>query len=178
MILKRLWNKLMSDWRIRTDPIGYARSMGVRMGKDCRLLALTSGTFGSEPYLVQLGDHVTVTAGVHFVTHDGGVWVFRKKEPDIDVFAPVVVGDNVFIGICAIIMPGVKIGNDCIIGAGSIVTHDIPPGSIAVGVPARVIGNVDEYRKKIEDRVVHIRGLSDREKRSILTERFWGKSPE
>jgi len=62
--------------------------------------------FGSEPYLVRLGDHVSITAGVKFISHDGGVWVFRDRFPELDVFGPITVGSNVFIGINALIMPG------------------------------------------------------------------------
>lgn len=58
-----------------------------------------------------------------------------------DGVRPVVIGDDVWIGRRAIIMPGVKIGNGCIIGAAAVVTHDIPDYSIAAGVPARVVKN-------------------------------------
>ena len=60
-------------------------------------------------------------------------------------FGPIVVKDNVHIGWNAIIMPGVTIGNNCVIGCGAVVTHDIPDNSIAVGVPAKVIKSTDEY---------------------------------
>ena len=59
--------------------------------------------------------------------------------------AQVKIGNNVYIGINALIMPGVKIGNNVIIGAGSIVTHDVPDNSVAVGIPAVVKKNIDEY---------------------------------
>ena len=45
----------------------------------------------------KIGNHVTISGNVQFVNHDGGVWVFREKEPDIDVFGPIVIGNNVFI---------------------------------------------------------------------------------
>ncbi len=58
------------------------------------------------------------------------------------------IGDNVFIGARSIILYNVKIGNNCIIGAGSIVTKDIPDNSVAVGVPAKVIGKYEDIVKK------------------------------
>lgn len=61
------------------------------------------------------------------------------REQGSDEVRPVVIGDDVWIGRRAIIMPGVKIGNGCIIGAGAVVTKDIPDYSIAGGVPAKVI---------------------------------------
>src|SRR5687768_17586277 len=77
------------------DPVEYARSTGVEIGNDCRLIDVS---FGSEPYLVSLGNHVSAT-GTNFVTHDGGVWVFRDRRPDADVFGRIRVGNNVFLGL-------------------------------------------------------------------------------
>lgn len=54
-----------------------------------------------------------------------------------------------FIGHSAIVLPNVNIGDDVIIGAGAIVTKDIPPNSVVAGVPARVICSTDDYRGKI-----------------------------
>jgi acetyltransferase-like isoleucine patch superfamily enzyme len=136
---------------------------------------LKSYTFGSEPYLITIGDHVTITSGVSFVTHDGGVWVFREKYPDVDVIAPITIGNNVFIGIRSIIMPGVTIGDNCVIGAGSIVTRSIPSNYVAVGSPARCLKTIDEYWSSIESKAIHIRSLSDDQKRSVLTKQFSGK---
>jgi acetyltransferase-like isoleucine patch superfamily enzyme len=96
-LLKRINNRTRS-W--------YARLVGVHVGQNCRLY---SAEFGSEPYLVSIGDHVTVSGEAMFVTHDGGVWVFRDSDPTVDFIRPIVVEDNVFIGARAIILPGVVI---------------------------------------------------------------------
>ncbi len=122
MRLFRLIKSLLDLYRVKKYPIDYARSLGVTVGDDCRFISIRSGmgTFGSEPYLINIGDHVTIAGNVQFVNHDGGVWVFRDKEPDIDVFGPIVIGDNVFIGYGAIIMPSVTIGSNCVIGAGFV----------------------------------------------------------
>jgi acetyltransferase-like isoleucine patch superfamily enzyme len=159
---------------LRRDPIGYARAIGVQVGSDCRLLGLQPGTFGTEPYLIKLGNHVTITAGVKFITHDGGVWVFREKFPDIDVIAPIVIGDNVFVGTNALLMPGVTVGSNCVIGAGAVVARDIPPGSVAVGVPARCVKTIDEYWEKVRRRAVYVRSLPERERRAALQEQLRG----
>ena len=165
----------MDKYKIKKDPIEFARSQGVKIGEGCRLLCLTAGTFGSEPYLVKLGNHVSVTAGVQFVTHDGGVWIFRQEHPDIDVFKPITIGNNVFIGINSIIMPGVTIGDNCVIGAGSVVSKDIPSGSVAAGVPAKTLRTAEEYKQKILDNALHVRSLSHAEKRSFLEKHFFGE---
>ena len=124
-LIVRLVKKFVRSWRIRTDPVAYARGLGVRVGEGCRLIATHHGTFGTEPYLISLGDHVTITNGVQFVTHDGGVWVFREHHPDIDVIAPITVGNNVFIGINTILMPGV--------GKYKLIFKLLPPSSGGLG---------------------------------------------
>lgn len=161
--------------RILKDPVVFARSIGVQIGDNCRLLDTTAYTFGSEPYLIKLGNHVTITSGVKFVTHDGGVWVFRDKYPDVDIIAPITIGNNVFIGFDVLVLPGVTIGDNCVIGAGSVVTRDIPSGTVAAGIPARPLKTVDEYWDKIKDKAFHIRSLPRDEKRRLLVDRFWGQ---
>jgi maltose O-acetyltransferase len=62
------------------------------------------------------------------------------------------IGDRVFIGTAAIVLPGVRIGNDVVIGAGSVVSQDIPDNVVACGNPARALGSTDEWiaQKKLE----------------------------
>ena len=141
------------------------------MGGECEIYS--SANFGSEPYLVTLGDHVRINSGVQLVTHDGGVWVLRHLKDeykDIDIFGKVTVGNNVHIGTNAIIMPGVNIGNNCIVGCGAIVTKNIPDNSIAVGVPAKVIESIDEYERKHVDDFVHTKMLTQEQKKKLLIE--------
>jgi carbonic anhydrase/acetyltransferase-like protein (isoleucine patch superfamily) len=103
---------------------------------------------GTEPYLIKIGNHVTIAGGVLFVTHDGAVWVFREEVPDIQVFGPIVIEDNCVIGQNAILFPNIRIGRNSIIGAGSVVISDIPPNCIAFGVPARVWSSIEKYKEK------------------------------
>jgi hypothetical protein len=172
-LIRDAFDWLVDHWRIRRDPIAWARSKGVIVGERCRLLGIDRGTFGSEPYLVRLGDHVTVTGGVRFITHDGGVWVFRDEYPNIDIVAPIVIGSNVFIGVNTILMPGAEVGDNSVIGAGSVVVGKIPPETIAVGAPARPLRSRQEYWERIQPNVVHdVRSLTLEEKRKRLLERF------
>jgi acetyltransferase-like isoleucine patch superfamily enzyme len=156
-------------WR---NPVKYARSIGVTVGNRCRFLGIRHGTFGSEPYLISIGNHVTITGDVRFITHDGGVWVFRDEFPDIELLAPIKVCDNVFIGVRSIIMPGVTIGENSIIGAGSVVTKNIPPNSVAVGCPARVIREIDDYRTRVLSKGTHTRSLSVLDKKEYFRKMF------
>lgn len=157
--------------------VAYFRKQGVTIGMDCELYGTVH--FGSEPYLVTLGNHVRVTHGVCFITHDGGYWVLRCKNTEYyekfkyaDHIMPIVVKDNVHIGINAIIMPGVTIGENSVIGCGAVVTHDIPPNSIAGGVPARIIESTEEYARKSEPRAIRTKHMSRKEKRRFLTEKL------
>lgn len=131
--------------------------------------------FGSEPYLIELGDNVRITNGVRFVTHDGGLWVLRnlgKIDISVGKFGKIKVGSNTHIGWNAIIMPGVTIGSNCIIGCGAVVTKDIPDNSVAVGVPARVIETIDEYYEKVMLNHDLINPNDENKKREYLVKKY------
>lgn len=89
-----------------------------------------------------IGDHVMMGPEVTILTHSH---VFDQVDVPMDtqgtVIKPVKIGDDVWIGMRAIIMPGVTIGNGVIIGANAVVTKDVPDYSIVVGVPARIVKN-------------------------------------
>ena len=95
--------------------------------------------------------------------------MFRDKFPLIDTFGKIKVGNNVYIGNCALILPGVTIEDNVIIGAGSVVTKSIERGMIVAGNPARIIGNIDEYESKISQFNVNTKGMGDKEKRTLLS---------
>jgi len=152
----------------RRNPLAHARRLGVRFGKNCRFINVD---FGSEPYLVTLGDHVSVTF-TQFLTHDGSVWLYRDQAPKADLFAPITVGNNVFIGLGCVILPGVTIGDNVIIGARSVVTKDIPSGVVAAGVPARPLGPVEAYWEKVRGRTVPTKDMDERAKRAFLEKHF------
>lgn len=156
------------------DPARYARTLGVNVGEECRIGGNPERLFGSEPYLVSIGNRVTVCEGVRFLTHDGGVWLFRAECPEMDVFGRIVVGNNVFLGLNSLILLGVNIGDNCIIGAGSIVTKSIPANSIAAGCPARVITSTENYRQKCEARALYVHSMSEEKKREVVLKHLNG----
>src|SRR6185312_5361744 len=121
---------------------------GLQISDDCRLIGLPN--FGSEPYLISIGKHVTISSRVSFVNHDGGTWVFRDQPRYARVikYGRIVVRDNCFIGAGATIMPGVSIGPNSVVAAASVVTQDVPPDSVVGGVPARMLMSVEEYAEK------------------------------
>jgi acetyltransferase-like isoleucine patch superfamily enzyme len=167
---KRFISWGLRTYRIKSNPISYARKQGVTIGTNCKLGNIDSGTFGTEPFLIKLGDHVEVTSGVRFITHDGAVWVFREKEPNLDVFGRIDIGNNVFIGMNSIVLAGVTIGDNVIIGAGSVVSKDIPSNVVAAGTPAKPIRPISEYRQKIKSKELHIRNWPFERKKKFLVE--------
>jgi acetyltransferase-like isoleucine patch superfamily enzyme len=171
-MLIRLLKKLSREYRIGRDPVGYARSLGAGIGSGCRIYGATVGMFGSDPYLITIGDNVHITHGVTFITHDGATLILRKEVPDLEITAPIKVGDDVYIGINSLILPGVTIGNRCIIGAGSIVTRNVPDNSVVVGVPARVIKTTDEYLKSAMAKSLHLGHLTGDAKKAELRRHF------
>jgi len=122
----------------------YFRKKGAQIGEGCSIIPRSLGT---EPYLVKIGNHVTIAKGVTFITHDGGTWIFRQEVPDLQVFGPIIIEDNCVIGQNAILFPNIRIGKNSIVGGGAVVISDIPPNSIAMGVPARAWSSVERYKK-------------------------------
>ena len=142
---------------------------GVKIGKKC--IIDKTAEFGTEPYLISIGDNVRITKGVRFITHDGSLWVPRNLglvDKKADFFGKIVIGNNVNIGWNAIIMPGVQIGDNCIIAAGAIVTKNIPDNSVAVGMPAKVLESVQEYADKKRNSCVLTKNMTSEEKKAYL----------
>ena len=130
-----------------------AKKQGLKCGNNVTVMGGVN--FGSEPYLISLGDNVRISSDVLFVTHDGGSWVFRRegKFKDVVRFGRINIGSNVFIGARSVILPGVRIGNNCVVAAGCVVTKSFPDGSVIAGVPGRVISDIDTYALKMKSRM-------------------------
>jgi acetyltransferase-like isoleucine patch superfamily enzyme len=150
------------------DPQAFAQSLGVKLNGKVTFYGVNRGMFGSEPWLITIGDNVYITADVRFVTHDGGTLILRKDIPDLEWTAPIVIGDDVYIGIRATILPGVTIGSRSIVAAGAVVARDVPPNTVVGGVPAKQICTVDEYLAKMKAKSLGIGHLSPEAKANEL----------
>jgi len=104
----------------------------------------------SEPELVTIGDRVTISSDVLFITHDGVGWLFRNDQDRRHYWlAPITIGSDVFVGARATLLPGVEVGDRCVVAAGAVVTKSVPAGSVVGGNPARIIGRYDELEAKV-----------------------------
>lgn len=149
--------------------IDILRSNGASIGEGC--VIDKSAEFGTEPYLISIGDKVRITRGVNLITHDGSMWVLRNAglaPENGDILGKITIGSNSNIGWNATILPNVNIGNNCIVACGAIVTRDVPDNSVVAGVPARVIENIYEYADKSQKKVMLTKGMSNIEKRHFL----------
>jgi acetyltransferase-like isoleucine patch superfamily enzyme len=169
-IIKRIWrlycDKSGSDAKIR-----YLRKQGMKIGKDCHLETFS---FSTEPYLVEIGDDVTIASGTVFITHDGAIIRFKADFPDEDIFGKITVGNNVFIGDNCMLLPNTRIGNNCIIGAGSVLRGKFPDNTVIIGNPAKVIANMN-VQKLIYSQSkgrLKTRSMTDAEKKPIVIEHF------
>jgi acetyltransferase-like isoleucine patch superfamily enzyme len=120
------------------------RKEGVRIGCNVNMWGVTIDSL--VPFLVEIGDNCTITGGTKILAHDASLDLLAGRYK----IGRVNIRENTFIGMDTIIMPGVQIGPNAIIGANSVVTGNIPPNTVAIGIPARVICTTEEYLKKYE----------------------------
>jgi len=104
-----------------------------------------------DPHLVKLGDNVWITAGCQLLCHDASVIMINiMRKGHRDRVGPIIMGNNSFLGNNVIVLPGITIGSNTIVGAGSVVTKEVHDNAVWAGNPARFICPVDEYIDKIE----------------------------
>ena len=156
-----LWRVIQFNFVCLRQKDVYLRKQGAQVGSGCDLITDTAN-FPTEPYLIRIGNRVTVTAGVKFITHDASTRLFRERFPEMNslygnLFGPILVGDNCFIGVNAILLPNTVIGNNSVVGAGAVVKGEFPANSVIVGVPARRVSSLDEYIEKVQSKMVPLR---------------------
>lgn len=165
--------------------VSYLRKKGVAIGRN---FAIRGGARPiridvTRPSLITIGDNVTINKNFTIMTHDFVSGVFLNKYSD---FVPssgrVVIGNNVRFGIDCTVLKGVTIGDNCFIAAGAIVTRDIPSGSIAGGIPAKVLCTLDDYYQRRKEQCVkeafeYARSIQERYHRKPIPEDFWEEFP-
>ena len=145
---------------------------GLDLGKNVEII----DTFFFDPshcFLITIGDNCTICPNVRLIAHDAST----KKILGYTKIGKIVIKENCFIGDSTIILPGVAIGPNSIVGAGSIVTKAVPPNMVAAGNPVRKICSTKEYiakiqsissHKKIFDESYFIENLDDAKRKEIL----------
>lgn len=122
----------------------------MKIGKDC---LLCSSPMTREPYLINIGNNVTVSTNVTFVTHDNSIKLLYPEKSD--VFGKIVIGNNCFIGENVTILYGVTLADNIIVAAGSVVTKSFRNSNIIIGGnPAHIINTWDKFSEKIKDNVI------------------------
>lgn len=162
VFLYRIILKLHSIWRNLYDKayIEICKARGLKVGKD--VIFIEAPAFGSEPYLIEIGNRTKITAGCTFINHDGAMYVIRSmpKYADTRNFGRIKIGENCFVGNNCTFLPGSQMGNNCILGTGSVLSSSMPDNSVYAGVPAKFICTIEEYGDKaIENNVIYPREL-------------------
>jgi len=141
---KFLINRFTSD-----DFTKLLKLQGIKIGKGTFFFGTNSILIDTQrPKLLEIGEYCKITAGVKIITHDYSRSVLRMKYGDIVGEArKTIIKNNVFIGVDSIILPGTQIGNNVIIGAGSVVSGNVPDNVVVAGNPAKVIRTLDEHYK-------------------------------
>ncbi|HJV64116.1 MAG TPA: acyltransferase [Geomonas sp.] len=182
-MIRKLLNYFLFLYRYicicRGNKTTYLRSLGATIGERCDIFTSVRN-FGSEPWLIEIGNKVTLTAGTLLITHDGASRLFRDSMPGMsrfgNRFGTIRILDNSFVGVNVIILPGITIGPNSIVGSGSVVTKDVPPNSVVAGNPARTICTVDEYITSYKKKMIPIAAANRGELRVELTQKLWGQS--
>ena len=110
----------------------------------------------TRPWLLKIGSYTKITTGVIILTHDYSVSVLRRAYGEwLGEGAVTEIGENVFIGVNSTVLMGTHIGNNVIVGAGSVVSGTIPDNCVVAGNPARVIRSLDEQYQKRKEATKH-----------------------
>lgn len=149
--------------------ITYLRKIGVQVGEDVVLYRPLNTTIDVQnPHLLEIGNHVMMTGPVTILTHDYSWSVLKRKYGEIVGNQKyTVLKDNIFIGWGATILAGSYIGENTIIGAGSVVSGHLEGNAVYAGNPARRILSIDEYyqkrkSKQIEEAIAYVRKYEER----------------
>ena len=129
--LKRLRHRAIN--RVRGEPsIERLVSDGLRLGKKPHI-AHPIYVDGLHPWLITIGDYVTLGPYVAIITHDASLQGYTASTR----LGRVDIGDRVYVGVGAILLPGTTIGEDSVIGAGAVVHGEVPPASLVLGNPGK-----------------------------------------
>ncbi len=141
------------------------RIRGYKIGSNCRIFTELAG---AEPYLVSIGNNVSISTNVVFLTHDNSI-IKVSKNKYTDLFGEIVIGDNCFIGANSIILPGVKLADNTIVAAGSVVTKSTNKSNMIIGGnPAKLLGNAEDFFIKNEQYAFNCSNMHKSERKKMI----------
>ena len=141
-MLRALIGKLVGLYRSRKN--ARRTYSNLRVGKGTHF---SWGNLESMfPRLIEIGEGCIFAPTAMVLAHDASYFMFTGKYR----VAPVKIGNRVFVGYNAVIMPGVTIGDNVVIGASSLVTKDVPSNTVVAGIPAKKMCTVEEYLAKVK----------------------------
>lgn len=173
-MIQRIIHIIKDRWvrRSSNSLIEYYRCRGIKIGKGCVFRSPQNTRIDiMRPSLITIGDNVDMNNNFTIMAHDFGHRVFLPLFGEfLSSSGFVTIGDNVYFGTNVTILKNVIIGNNCIIGAGSVVNKSIPSNSVAAGVPCKVICTIEEYYAKrktkwIEEAIAYANVIREREHR-------------
>lgn len=140
----------MMDWPIlqsfnprKIRPV-LMRKMGCKVGKECFIGDYVRVDLGHAD-MITLEDHVSIAAGVRLLCHQRDFSDYKIGDDYMDlgyIVKPIVLKKGCLVGMESFVMPGVTIGEGAVVGAGSLVTKDVPAWSVATGRPAKVVKEI------------------------------------
>ena len=137
------------DYYIYRTRIRTLIARGLVIGKNVTI-AKNAVIDTGYPYLIRIGDNCSIAEHVRLFAHDAATFKFTGGHTRL---GKIEIRDNCFIGDRSTILPGVTIGPNVLVAAGSMVNRDIPPNSCVAGVPARVYAKFDEYIERNKQRI-------------------------
>lgn len=169
-IISAIHKKILEQASSSQARIKYLRKKGVKIGVGCRVYSMK---FSTEPFLIEIGDNVVISAGTEFITHDGSVVLF-KKEIQGQVFGKIKIGNNVFFGINCLILYNTTIGDNCVVGAGSVLRGQFPDNSVIFGNPAKVIMQTSMLKMLLKQNpgLVNTNSLPFKEAQRLVKQHF------
>lgn len=140
--------KIVNFIRKHRKPVKYLQKQGAKIGNHVLIEPPVNVT---EGFLLEIGNDCNLSTNVSFFTHDGSNTVLEHlgyTKPGFRKYGKIVIGNNVFIGANATFLPGVTIGDNVVVGTGSVVTKSFPSNVVIAGNPAKVICSLDEFKEK------------------------------
>lgn len=159
--------------RASEKKVEWLRLCGMKVGNNVVLNCGLSSF--PEPFMIEIKDNVYIANEARLLTHDGSLsWLTRAMkitDKRTEKIGKIVIGNNCFIGVRAMIMHDVTIGENCIIAAGAVVTKDVPSGSVVGGCPAKVICSIQDFLDRNKHRQDYTCGMSYHDKRKYYEKR-------